>query len=104
MKATKLFKLYDKYNAKFFAGKLPYVDIAVVPLTHAFGWTIVMGDEVDIVLIANDLNKKDMEATLLHEMIHVWQTFTERKMTHGKVFNKKAKIICEAKGFDLRTF
>ena len=104
MKVEKLFKLYDKYNEKFFSGKLPYVDIAIVPLTHAYGWTVVMGQEVDIVLIAKGMKGKEIKATLLHEMIHVWQIFTERKMTHGKVFKKKAKVICKAKGFKGKNF
>ena len=104
MKIQRIFKLYDKYNEAYFAGKLDPVDIAVVDLRDAFGYTIQEGKEVSVILIAKGMKNSQVRSTLLHEMIHVDQVRQGHKMDHGRKFNMMAKIICNAEKISYRAF
>jgi hypothetical protein len=100
---AQLFNLYDRYNKEFFDGTLPFVDIVVQKLEDAYGYTYDEGFGVYIEL-ANDLSDQDMHDTLLHEMVHVWQIVTNRKLGHGRNFKRKAKTICKATGIPKKRF
>lgn len=101
MKAKKLFALYDRYNDKYFGGKLPFVDIAYAEMSEAFGYTVQEGKEVVIVLIAKDMKNSFVRMTLLHEMIHVYKG---HKMDHGRKFKQIAKEICRAENIHYAKF
>ena len=106
MKREKVFELYDKYNAEFFKGLLPEVEIVFADVS-AFGYTIPhwSGFEVECIILAKGMTDLEIETTLAHEMIHVWQCEKGFKSwDHNKKLYKKAKKICKAKGWNLRTF
>ena len=103
MRMNRLFKLYDRYNEEFFNGILPFVDIVVKPLEDVYAFTMHQGDSIWIE-ISEGLNVTEEHDTLLHEMVHVWQAVTERKMSHGKSFKNKAKQICKATGIARKKF
>ena len=97
-------KIYDRINYELFACELPQ-DVVVQKMTLAQclravnakcdGLCIFNGNSY-FIGIADHLTDKEKFDTLVHEMIHVWQTENNKKEIHGKYF----KLWCQ-KAIDL---
>lgn len=60
------------------------------------GYTEWDSEDIDVVLSSDYCtNWTDYHATLLHEMVHVWQIQKGKKVGHGKTFKAWAKYIAE---------
>ena len=92
-------QVYNEFNHKLFAGKLPPVIISLHRKTKALGYCWKdkykkRGDNTKICEVALNPDsfpkRKDIEilSTLVHEMAHVWQ-FTFGKPTRGGYHNKE---------------
>lgn len=110
MNNTSLRQLYSKYNRELFNGRLPE-DIKVVfsprmgrgfrRRTYGYAqkrwgrYSITMSE----ILTAND--PLQMHATLIHEMIHVWQMVTTNRAGHQQDFWRKAREIHDRTGLPI---
>lgn len=106
MRIEKVFTLYEEYNQAFFKGMLPPVDIAFMNI-EAYGYAIPhwSGMEVEAIILAKGMTKKEIQMTLAHEMVHVWQAEQGYKSwDHNKKFYRKAKKICRVMGWNICNF
>ncbi len=101
-------KLFNTINDNCFGSSLPNAEIIYFDANKV--WTYIMlkfnflidGVAIPpeyhgrwIIGIAKDLTKEEKIATLIHEMVHIWQGETSRKMNHGKEFKRKTLSILE---------
>lgn len=108
----KLNNLFDKFNFEYYDSKLQRPMITVSPDTvNAYGWITTWkawkedNDEdgyYEINICAEYLNRdmKEICATLLHEMVHLWNLQNGIKDTsrNGTYHNKKFKDTAESHG------
>lgn len=97
--------MYQKLNNLLFEGLLP--DALVYHFNPDLLMYIRLGIDVEIdglctwdgpnwvIGIDSNLSPVDKLYTLVHEMIHIWQHTTGRKMNHGKAFQKKCLEFIE---------
>lgn len=96
--------MFDAANEKWFSGQLERADVAIgskKETAKAFGMKYAKGyyimgvttdhGEYQDIILCKDLGKKHLYATLLHEMVHVFQAQTSGRMDHGKSFKKWRK-------------
>ena len=105
--------LYNAINDRYFDSELPAVDIIEFDAFDAWTyaslskyfkepWTCVIDGlciptrKNYIIGIASDLPKMEKIATLVHEMIHVWQGVKGYNDIHGKSFKRKCQEIMES--------
>lgn len=97
---------FDVFNDNFFDGYLDTPDFLCFYHPDQFadeetrdasrgvvGWMVHYPSmQFDIMIAMDQMNHAH---TLIHEMIHLWQWETGRKMNHGKSFQKKCLEIME---------
>lgn len=104
-------ELFDQFNAYLFNKQLERPIITVSPDTTsgAYGWCTTQkiwksGDEeyYEINICAEHLNRpiKEVCATLIHEMVHLYNIYNDVQDTsaNGRYHNKKFKDAAEAHG------
>ena len=90
--------LYDALNARWWADQLPKIPVRWSPKMHAlaveYRWS-QSGCEIALSLPYHQHYPKEVEDTLIHEMIHVWQDFVLKKRTrpHGGEFKEEAMRV-----------
>lgn len=47
---------------------------------------------------------KTLLETMAHEMVHLWQLRSGRKLSHNAEFKRRAAIVCRHHGFDPNAF
>ena len=98
--ATKLAAWHERYNTRYFHGRLRHVPIRVSRrmksrLGHYTAAT-AGGDSAEIAISRAHLRRHGWEETLhtlLHEMVHQWQDETGRTIDHGATFRAKAREV-----------
>lgn len=102
-------KLFDQFNKQFYNDEInkPVITVMHDHTKSAYGWCttqkIWKSDEeefYEINICAEYLNRpiKEVCATLLHEMAHLWNLEHEIKDCSGYYHNKKFKETAEAHG------
>jgi hypothetical protein len=98
--AAKLAAWHERYNSRYFHGRLRHVPIRVSRrmksrLGHYTAST-PGGDPAEIAISRAHLRRHGWEETLhtlLHEMVHQWQDETGRTIDHGATFRAKAREV-----------
>jgi hypothetical protein len=98
--AVKLTAWHDRYNSRYFHGRLKHVPIRVSRrmksrLGHYTAST-PGGEPAEIAISRAHLRRHGWEETLhtlLHEMVHQWQDETGRTIDHGATFRAKAREL-----------
>jgi len=98
--ATKLAAWHERYNTRYFHGRLKHVPIRVSRrmksrLGHYTAAT-PGGEPAEIAISRAHLRRHGWEETLhtlLHEMVHQWQDETGRTIDHGATFRAKAREV-----------
>lgn len=89
--------LFDEYNRRHFDGALPDVPIRLSGRMRSRLGHLSLGEQGESVGIT--ISRRHLGAhgwdevahTLLHEMVHLWQLATGRKVDHGREFRAKAR-------------
>lgn len=88
---------YVKYNYLYFKGQLKQCPIYINHTKRALGLFHVVNRWTDecYIKISNYLDRpiRDVQNTLIHEMIHQWQWVNYGRCDHGYTFKQKAKEI-----------
>ena len=93
----RLGELFDEYNRRHFGGDLPGVPIRLSGRMRSRLGHLSLGDQgqsVGITISRSHLGAHgwdEVAHTLLHEMVHLWQLATGRKVDHGREFRAKAR-------------
>ena len=98
--AVKLGAWHERYNSRYFHGRLKHVPIRVSRrmksrLGHYTAST-PGGEPAEIAISRAHLRRHGWEETLhtlLHEMVHQWQDETGRTIDHGATFRAKAREV-----------
>ncbi|HEU4723517.1 MAG TPA: SprT-like domain-containing protein [Gemmatimonadaceae bacterium] len=98
--AVKLGAWHERYNSRYFHGRLKHVPIRVSRrmksrLGHYTAST-PGGEPAEIAISRAHLRKHGWDETLhtlLHEMVHQWQDETGRTIDHGATFRAKAREV-----------
>lgn len=95
---TDLEKWYDEFNARYFNNELKRCPIYINKTKRALGQFGRKRDWLEMrcfIKISNyfDRPMKDVQNTLIHEMIHQWQWVTFGVCDHGDTFKQKAQEI-----------
>ena len=98
--ATKLTAWHERYNTRYFHGRLKHVPIRVSRrmksrLGHYTAAT-PGGEPAEIAISRAHFRRHGWEETLhtlLHEMVHQWQDETGRTIDHGATFRAKAREV-----------
>lgn len=95
---TDLENWYDEFNAKYFNNELKRCPIHINKTKRALGQFDRRSDWFGtrcFIKISNyfDRPMKDIQNTLIHEMIHQWQWVKYHKCDHGTTFKNKASEI-----------
>lgn len=95
---TDLEKWYDEFNARYFNNELKRCPIYINKTKRALGQFGRKRDWFEMrcfIKISNyfDRPMKDVQNTLIHEMIHQWQWVTFGVCDHGDTFKQKAQEI-----------
>ena len=93
-----LCKWYDEFNAKYFDNELTRCTIQINKTKRALGQFCRKNDWYStrcFIRISNYLDRpiKDVQNTLIHEMIHQWQWVNFYHCDHGTTFKQKAREI-----------
>ena len=96
----KLETLFEKFNKEYFNGELQKPNFRIKTNKRQLGCCevkhTVTNPYVNVtIVISNYYNvpSKDLEETMLHEMIHYMEYVKHKKMTHTKTFKEKADEI-----------
>lgn len=89
---------YNAFNARYFNNELICCEIVLSKTKHALGqfcvdnsyWIPKQSIKISVYL---DRPIKEVQNTLIHEMIHQWQYMEFGKCDHGKSFKDKAAEI-----------
>lgn len=98
---------YVKYNYLYFKGQLKQCPIYINHTKRVLGQFCIKRDWYGIIRyyiqISNFLDRpiRDVQNTLIHEMIHQWQWENFQKCDHGYTFKQKAKEINAEGGWDI---
>lgn len=101
---NELQSLFDYFNEKLYSNQLKQPIIIIGSKRNAYGWCSVSKvwtndteEYHEIGLTAEFLNRSyyDTAATLLHEMVHLYNLQNNIKDCSGRVHNKKFKIEAE---------
>lgn len=97
---------YAKYNYLYFKGQLKQCPIYINHTKRALGQFCRDCDGYGIryyIKISNFLDRpiRDVQNTLIHEMIHQWQWENFQKCDHGDTFKQKAKEINTEGGWNV---
>lgn len=89
---------YNEFNAKYFNNVLKPCPIHINNTKRSLGQFCRKTDWFGtrcFIKISNYLDRpiKDIQNTLIHEMVHQWQWMTYAKCDHGTTFKKKAQEI-----------
>jgi hypothetical protein len=98
--AEKLVAWHERYNTRYFHGRLKHVPIRVSRrmksrLGH-YTASSPGGEPAEIAISRAHLRKHGWDETLhtlLHEMVHQWQDETGRTIDHGATFRAKAREV-----------
>ena len=96
----RLARAFQALNARHFAGALPPVPIRLSARMRTRLGHIVLertsGKPIAVVLSrrhALDHEWRDVEDTLLHEMVHLWQSANGQRVDHGPRFRAMARQV-----------
>lgn len=89
---------YDEFNARYFNNELKRCPIYINKAKRCLGIFTTKQDWFGVsvcIKISNYLDRpiKDVQNTLIHEMVHQWQWIKFRKCDHGTTFKNKAYEI-----------
>lgn len=89
---------YVEYATLYFDGALPVVPITLSPrLSDRYAYLKTVGGKPEAIIFSSRLiyerGWSATQATLLHELIHVWQASQGLKPDHGKAFKDKAREL-----------
>ena len=56
------------------------------------------------VVITSSTPDDEIEMTIAHELIHIFQDLCGREMNHDRFFYCYAETICQTEGYDVLTF
>lgn len=100
-------KLYEKYNAKYFASLLPELEIVIGYDASVYGYYDSVDEYIYISRVTN-ISRKALKSTLLHEMVHVWQETNELvkrytdKGWHNKDFKEVVNYLEHETGLNIK--
>ena len=113
-RARELYKFFDLFNRRFFAGKLPTPAISFRPgRVTTLGWYRIgrnefgVKDQINLNTLHLERPKYLSLVTLLHEMVHQWQDYFGKhgaRYYHNKQFQAKSRelgIPSDSKGYTL---
>lgn len=87
-------ELFDECNNEFFDNSLPSVLLKVSNAGKALGRCMVRGERITIsVSRYYQVERDEIKSVMIHEMIHLWEWITFRKMGHTQNFKGKAREI-----------
>lgn len=100
----RLYRIYAEANDQHFAGLLPMLPIRIETMTNgrradtlAYCWLDDYHGLPRYIVVeerhAQTAPWPELRATLLHEMIHVWQGVRGLKVAHGPAFRDMARRL-----------
>lgn len=96
MRSTRtLINWFHEFNTQVFDGALPLPRFELrsdEDMPDAWG---LYEPDTRTVALRNTLNREQSRATLLHEMVHHWQSCHGKRLSHGRLFKKWTKV-CSA--------
>lgn len=90
--------LFKKFNETFFHNTLPTPKFRVATTKTRLGcFSYNAVKRVKEIMISDyyKVSMADIENTMLHEMIHLWEWEKYKKCTHGKTFKNMANLISQ---------
>lgn len=88
---------FKEFNSKVFDDTLPTVPLRAEYVGPGI-WGLCWGNSI---AIRDTLEGDEARATLLHEMVHLWQAVEGLEMDHGGSFEKWRQPCLESTGLSL---
>jgi hypothetical protein len=91
---------FDEYNTLLWYGDLPRVPVVVTDCSRhgAMGLMFPSTRHIELDL---HLTEQEARGTLLHEMVHLWQSCHGHSLKHGPLFKKWVPVVLEHTGLSI---